>query len=72
MEVISVCNLRPVVCHPFCELVPHFLVSTELAILISKSNVKDGARTVAHSLRIRDERLSGPDALLASSPDNIF
>ena len=42
------------------------------AKLISKSNVKDGARTLAHSLRIRDERLSGPDALLASNPDNIF
>ena len=42
------------------------------AKLISKSNVNDGARMVAHSLRIHDERLSGPDTLLAFNPDNIF
>ena len=63
------------ICHLFCELVPHLLVSTELVCeqrQNSKSNVKDGATTVAHSLKIRDERLSGPDALLASSPDIIF
>ena len=35
-----------------------------------KSEVNDGAGTFAHCLRIHEEMLSGPYALLASNPVN--
>ena len=66
------CGLRLVIGHLSRELVQHLLVSTvPEAKLILKTNLKDETITAAHSLRIRDERLSASSGLLASNPNNI-